>query len=322
MLFRDPPTHTRLRGLVHKAFTPRMIETLREHIEAITEDLLDRVQDAGSMDVIADLATPLPVKVIAEMLGVPLDDQETFRRWSRDLAGTLEFLPVGGHDDLYDRATQAAIEFDAYFRKLAAERRQSPQDDLLTALVQAEDGGETLTEDELVATCSLLLIAGHETTVNLIGNGTLALMRHRDQWDKLTAELPHNPGLIRSTVEELLRYDSPVQMTSRWIVEDFDFEGHKFRKGQQVAMLFGAANRDPQRFDHPNDLDVTREDNKHLAFGNGIHFCLGAPLARVEGQIGTAALARRMPDLHLTDEEPEHRDTYVLRGLKALHVRF
>jgi pimeloyl-[acyl-carrier protein] synthase len=315
MLFSDPPDHTRLRMLVHKAFTPRIIEQLREHIEAITDELLDRIQDAGEMDVIADLAVPLPVTVIAELLGVPVEDQATFRSWSRELAGTLELI-----DDpaLYERATQATLEFDAYFRALAAERRRQPREDLLTALVQAEEAGDKLTEEELVSTCILLLIAGHETTVNLIGNGTLALLRNPDQMRRLQ----QNPALIKTAIEELLRYDSPVQMTTRWVLEDLEFKGNSMKKGQQVALMLGAANRDPDRFEDPDQLDITRENNKHLAFGNGIHFCLGAPLARLEGQIAIDALRRRMPGLRLAVEAPPFRDTFVLRGLQTLPVTF
>lgn len=315
MLFSDPPDHTRLRNLVHKAFTPRMIERLREHIEAITADLLDAAAGKDEIDLIEDLAVPLPVTVIAEMLGVPLADQAMFRGWSSDLAGTLE-LAVNDRDT-YDRAAQATAEFDRYFRDLAAQRRADPQDDLLTALVEAEEAGDKLTEEELIATCILLLIAGHETTVNLIGNGTLALLRNPEQM----ALLRDDPSLIKSAVEELLRYDSPVQMTTRWVLEDLELDGNQIKKGQQVAIMFAAANRDPARFENPNELDITRENNKHLSFGSGIHFCLGAPLARLEGQIAISAIIERLPGLELATDSPHYRDTYVLRGLKSLPVR-
>lgn len=317
MLFRDPPDHRRLRGLVHQAFTPRMIERLRDHIEAITTQLLDAVQDKGEMDIINDFAIPLPVTVIAEMLGIPLEDQAMFRAWSHNLAGTLDLID---NPETMDRAAAVIGDFDAYLRDLARQRRQDPQEDLITALVEAEEAGDKLSEDELISTVSLLLIAGHETTVNLIGNGTLALMRNRNQWDKLKADL--SPEAVTTAVEELLRYDSPVQMTTRWILEDIQHGEHLLKKGQQVGIMFAAANRDPERFANPGELDITRQDNKHLAFGHGLHYCLGANLARLEAQTAFRALAQRMPDLQLATGEPTYRKTYILRGLESLHVTF
>ncbi len=316
MLFRDPPDHTRLRGLVHKAFTPRMVERLREHIEQITTDLLDAVQGHGKMDIVDDLAVPLPVTVIAEMLGVPLEDRDTFREWSNALAGTLDL--TGGETRIWDDAADAAVEFDRYFRALTEKRRADPQDDLLSALIQAEEAGDRLTEDELISTCILLLIAGHETTVNLIGNGMKALLQNADQHQKLK----DHPELMKSAIEEMLRYDSPVQMTSRWVLEDIEVDGNKFKTGHQVAVMFAAANRDPDRFDNPDQFDITRENNKHLSFGNGIHFCLGAPLARLEAQIAIDALIRRMPQMQLATDDFEYRKTYILRGLTSLPVTF
>ncbi len=316
MLFRDPPDHTRLRGLVHKAFTPRMVQNLRAHIARITDELLTAAQEKGTFDLIADFAMPLPVTVIAEMLGVPVADRDTFKAWSDDLAGTLDL--VGEDPDLWERAARANAEFDPYFRQLIADRRQDPRQDLLTALVQAEESGDTLTEDEVVATCILLLIAGHETTVNLIGNGALALLQNPEQMQKLKDD----PSLVNNAIEEFLRYDSPVQMTSRWVMEDIEHEGNVFKVGQQVGIVFASANRDAEMFANPNQLDITRENaNKHLSFGNGIHFCLGAPLARLEGQIAFNALLARFPALHLADGAPlEHRKQYILRGVRALHV--
>ncbi len=319
MLFRDPPDHTRLRGLVHKAFVPRMIERMRERVEVITNALIDKIEAESRMDLIQDYAFPLPATVIAELLGVPAEDQEKFHQWSSDLAGTLDL--TGGDPELWDRAARAALEFDAYFRVLADQRRAQPEDDLLSALVQIEDDGETLTEEELLATCIFLLIAGHETTVNLIGNGTLALLRHSQQAELLKANLD-DPEFVKNAVEELLRYDSPVQLTTRWVMEDIPYGEVTFKKGEQLAILFAAANRDPERFENPTELDITRENNKHIAFGNGIHFCLGAPLARLEGQIAIRELFRRLPNLHLTDSEPVYRKTYALRGLTALDVAF
>ena len=314
ILFKDPPDHTRLRTLVHKVFTPRTIERLRESIQAYTDKLLDEAQEAGEFDVIDGLAFPVPITVIADLLGVPASDRETFRGWSRKLAHTLELTSA---EEVYVRGSEATVEFSAYLRDLAAERRKTPREDLISALVAVEAEGDRLSEDELISMCILLLVAGHETTVNLIGNGTLALLRYPDQFARLT----NDPSLIKPAVEELLRYDSPVQMTSRFIMEDMDFNGHTFRKGQQVSTLFGAANRDPEHFTDPNSLNIAREDNHHLAFGNGIHFCLGAPLARLEGQIVLGTLARRFPNMELTTDNPPYRDTYVLRGLQHLPVR-
>lgn len=315
MLLKDPPDHTRLRTLVHKAFTPRMIERLRERAQFITDDLIDKAQAQGGMDLINEFALLLPVTVIAEMLGVPPGDYAMLHDWSTGLAHTLE---LGQSEDTVLRGTQATIEFSAYIREMIAERRKNPQDDLISALVAAEAEGDKLSELEMVSMCTLLLFAGHETTVNLIGNGTLALLRHPDQWEKLKA----NPALVKTATEELLRYDSPVQMTSRWVMEDCEFAGVQLQKGQQVSTMLGAANRDPARFANPNELDITREANPHLAFGSGIHFCLGAPLARMEGQIAFATLARRLPNLKLVDENPPYRKTFVLRGLAELPVTF
>src|SRR5260221_5524887 len=314
MLLRDAPTDTRLRALVHKAFTPRMIERLRLHIEEITTDLLNAAQDKGQMDVIADLALPLPVTVIAELVGIPPEDRTVFRRWSNDLAFTLELT-----DDpaVYDQGAVATVEFTAYIKGLIAERRAHPQEDLLSALVAAEEGGDKLNEAELIATVSLLLVAGHETTVNLIGNGVLALLHHPDQFTTLKAA----PSLARNAVEEMLRYDSPVQLTSRAVLEDMPLGDYVVKRGQQVATLLGAANRDPNQFADPNTFDITRVGaDKHIGFGNGIHFCLGAPLARLEGTIAISMLVQRFPDLELAVDTPKYRPTYVLRGLESLPV--
>jgi pimeloyl-[acyl-carrier protein] synthase len=314
ILLKDPPDHTRLRTLVHKAFTPRVIERLRESIQTLTDSLLDEAQEAGEMDIIEDLAFPVPVSVIADLLGVPTSDHKAFRRWSRAIAHTLE---LNTSEAMYVHASQATIEFSAYLHDLVAERRRAPREDMISALVAVEAEGDRLSEDEMIAMCILLLFAGHETTTNLIGNGMLALLRHPDQWRLLQQD----PALPKTAVEELLRYDSPVQFTSRWVMEDIDYKGHLFRKGQQVATLLGAANRDPEQFANPNNLNITREDNHHLAFGNGIHFCLGAPLARLEGQIVIGTLARRFPNMQLVTDSPPYRDTFVLRGLQHLPVR-
>jgi cytochrome P450 len=314
-LLKDPPDHTRLRNLVFKAFTPRMVEQLRNTIQAITDRLLDEVQEKGELDLMAALAYPLPVTVIAEMLGIPRDDQDQFHDWSNALARSLDLT-----DDtaVYDEASQAAADFTDYLADLAEQRRRQPQNDLLSALVAVEDEGEHLTANELYATSSLLFVAGHETTINLIGNGMLALLRHPDQ----LALLRENSGLMKTAVEELLRYDSPVQMTSRMALADIEYKEHTFKRGMQVAFLLGAANHDPERFEKPSQLDITRQKNQHLSFGGGIHYCLGAPLARLEGEIALTTLLRRMPNLQLATEAPEHGDNYLLRGLKSLPLTF
>ncbi len=316
-LFMDPPDHTRLRGLVSKAFTPRVIEGLRPRIEQIVGDIIDSLRNAREMDVIADLAYPLPVTVISEMLGVPAEDHETFSAWSKELARSLDpdfVLPP----EVLERRQKASEEFVEYFKALIEKRRASPRDDLVSALIAAEDEGNKLTADELLATCVLLLIAGHETTVNLIGNGMLALLRHPDQ----LAKLRDDPSLIRTAVEELLRFDPPVQLTGRTALEDIDLGHVTIEKGGTALLLLGGANRDPAQFADPERLDITREDNRHLAFGMGIHFCLGAPLARVEGQIAIGALVQRMKQPELVRDEPEYKENVTLRGLAALPVRY
>jgi pimeloyl-[acyl-carrier protein] synthase len=317
MLFQDPPDHTRLRTLVNKGFTPRVIEGMRSHIQQVVDGLLDQVKAAGRMDVVADLAYPLPVIVICEMVGVPAEDREKFRDWSYAIARSLDAIAVP-NEELARRANEAQDALTAYFARLIEERRRAPRPDLLSALIAAEEAGDRLTTQELFATGILLFIAGHETTVNLIGNGTLALLRNPDQMQRLRAE----PGLIASAVEELLRFDSPVQRTGRLLYEDVTIDGKTIPKGSIAVALIGAANRDPAHFPDPDRLDITRSDNRHLAFGWGIHFCLGAPLARLEGQIAFSTLLRRFPRLALAADQVEYRETSTLRGLRALPVTF
>jgi len=318
MLFRDPPDHTRLRALVSKAFTPRMIETMRDHIQEIVDRLLDRVQDTGRMDVMEDLAYPLPVTVICEMLGVPVTDHASIRGWSADIARSLDAIGLPSDQAIVERGRTSRRALAGYFRRLVPERRARPQQDLLSGLIAAEEQGDKLSQDEVIAMCLLLFIAGHETTVNLIGNGTLALLRHPDQMRKLQAD----PALIGNAVEELLRYDSPVQRTARITSIDAEVGGQPMPKGTMVITALGAANRDPAQFPDPDVLDVTRKDPRHISFGFGIHFCLGAPLARVEGQLALGTLLRRMPKLALAESNPEWRESSVLRGLKRLNVTF
>lgn len=315
MLMKDPPDHTRLRTIVTKAFTPRVAEGMRSRIQAIVDGLLDKVHAAGQLDLIADFAYPLPTMVICEMMGVPVADQEEFKTWTRDLARSLDPIVT---TEIIEAANQATVSFSAYFRALIAKRRQNLQNDLLSGLIAAEEQGDRLNEEELVATAILLLGAGHETTMNLIGNGTLALLQNPEQLSRLQAD----PTLMQSAVEEFLRYDGSVQMTARTALVDVEIGGKTIPKGQQAIILLGAANRDPEVFPDPDRLDITRKDNKHIVFSYGIHHCLGAPLARVEAHVAFATLLRRMPNLRLATNDLEWRETVTLRGLKALPVAF
>jgi len=318
MLDRDPPDHTRLRGLVSKAFTPKMVERLRSEVQAIVDGLLDAVEGAGTMDLIEQFAYPLPVTVICQMLGVPVKDRERFKQWGLDIARGLDAIMLPPDSEVARRSVASRQALTAYFRELIAERRATPRADVLSDLIAAEEAGDRLSEPELLATCMLLLIAGHETTVNLIGNGTLALLRHPDQLRLLR----ERPGLIGTAVEELLRFDGPVQRTARIPSEDITIDGRTIPKGELVMPFIGAADRDPAQFPEPDRLDITRTDNRHVAFGLGIHFCLGAPLARVEGQIAINTLLRRMPRLALATERPVFRQSLTLRGLESLEVSF
>ena len=318
MLDRDPPDHTRLRGLVSKAFTPRALERLRPEIQQIVDGLLDEARDRGSMDLIEEFAYPLPVRVICEMLGVPVKDHERFKGWGLDIARGLDAIMLPPDSPVGQRSVSGRRALAEYFRELIAERRAAPRDDMLSALIAAEEAGDKLSEEELLATCILLLVAGHETTVNLIGNGTLALLRHPAELQKLR----DNPGLIGSAVEELLRFDGPVQRTARIPSEDITIGGQTIGKGEMVMPFLGAADRDPTQFPDPDRLDITRPDNRHIAFGMGIHFCLGAPLARMEGQIAINTLLARLPRLTLATDQPRFRQSLTLRGLEALPVSF
>jgi cytochrome P450 len=316
-LFLDPPDHTRLRGLVNKAFTPRTTERLRPRVVEIVDELLDGVEKKGSLEVIEDLAYPLPVRVICELMGVPAEDHETFRGWSRDLARGLDPQELMPAEEIERR--QATIDqFTEYFTALIEKHRKDPRDDLLSALIAAEEAGDKLSPEELLSTCILLLVAGHETTVNLIGNGTLALLRNPDQLERLRDE----PSLAKSAVEEVLRYDPPVQFTGRIALEDMEVGGATLRKGQQSVLLLAAANRDPAAFPDPDRFDITRENNHHLAFSFGAHYCVGAPLARLEGEIALGALVRRFDKLSLRIDQPPYKENIVLRGLSELPVGF
>jgi cytochrome P450 len=317
MLFMDPPDHSRLRGLVSKAFTPKMVERLRSRVQQIVDERLDAVESRGDgrMDVVTELAYPLPVVIICELLGVPPEDHATFSSWSSELAASIDPDPLITPEQQV-RINAAGDAFLQYFSDLIERRRRSLRDDLLSALIEAEEGGDRLSEEELLGTALFLLIAGHETTVNLIGNGTLALLRHRDQLERLRDD----PELDRHAVEELLRFDSPVQLTQRITLDDYQVGDITIPKGQNLIPLLGAANRDPDEFAEPDTLDLGRENaNRHVAFGGGHHFCLGAALARLEGAVAIGTLVRRFPNIELAGE-PERRTTFTLRGLEHLPV--
>ncbi len=316
MLRLDPPDHTRLRSLVTRAFTPRAVESLRPRVEAIVQELLDEVAARGSMDVIEDLAYPLPVIVIAELLGIPTEDRAQFKEWSSAIAAQLGF----SNDYAQARKAQfAGRELRRYLEGVAEERRREPREDLLSALLAAEQEGDKLTADEVYATTELLLIAGNETTTNLIGNGLLALLRRPEQLQALREDC----ALMPEGVEELLRFDSPVQATSRIAIEDMDFQGTAIKKGMQAMLFLGGANHDPAQFERPDELDVSRKDVRHLAFGHGIHFCLGAPLARLEAPIALNVMIQRFPSLRLSaSAKPKWGNNFILHGLKSLPVQF
>jgi hypothetical protein len=315
MLLKDPPDHTRLRGLVNKAFTPRVVEGLRGRAETIVGELLDAVQPAGRMDVMRDLATPLPVVVIAELLGIDAVDRERFKHWSDEIAVVLDgSVRTAG----LPAAARSCAELSEYLRGEIAARRRAPREDLLSRLLAAHDHEDALSEDELIATCVLILLAGHETTTNLIGNGMLALSRHPEECERLCRD----PRLVRSAVEEMLRFDSPVQMTSRMPVVPVQLGGVTLEAGVEVNLSLAAANRDSGQFEDPERFDVARAPNRHLAFGLGAHFCLGAPLARLEAQAAFEAIVRRIPRWKLEGEGIQRRPGIVLRGLASLPIAF
>jgi cytochrome P450 len=315
MLMRDPPDHTRLRGLVSKAFTARRIEALREQIQDLTDRLLDKVIQARRMDAIRALAFPLPMLVICELMGIPEGDRAGFVAQSR-IGGAL-LNPTPPTRGELDAANAGSERSAAYFEALFEERRRTPQDDLITLLVQAEEAGDRLSSAELLANVNLLFVAGHETTANLIGNGILALMRHRDQWTMLRDDA----SLIPNAIEEMLRYESPVQVAGRIVGETLTLGGVELPAGDIVVSLIGAANRDRAVFEDPDRFDITRKDLKPLSFGGGIHFCLGAQLARIEAAVVFGTLVRRLPSLRLAEPfSPKWRTSFTLRGLTELPV--
>jgi cytochrome P450 len=332
LLNLDGKDHARIRGLVNRAFTPRRVAALRPRIEAIVDELLGAASQRGEFELVRDLAHPLPVIVIAELLGVPAADRERFRGWSNGVVQIID--PLSAERGLA-RAREAAAELATYFRDMLALRRAEPRDDLLSAMLAAEtapaqsapraeslvasddDGGRVLSEGDLLSLATLLLAAGHETTTNLIGNAVLALLRFPEQAERLRAE----PQLVPNAVEEFLRFDSPVQFTDRVALEDVELGGQRIRRGRPVGLLLAAANHDPAQFAAPHRLDVGRADNRHLAFGAGPHFCLGAPLARLEAEIALGALLRRFPKLHGDPSAVRYRSSVLLRGPLALPLR-
>jgi cytochrome P450 len=314
LIFMDPPEHTRLRKLLNKGFSPAAIEGLRPQVEDIVNRMLEPLQQGSEVELMQEFANPLPVRIILEMLGISQDLHHEFVDWSRAIA-----LFRGSPDrtvDLARGAQDALIQLTDFFRVTVAERRRNKGNDLISLLIDIEEDGEALTEEELYAQCIALLFAGHETTRNLIGNGMYTLLRHPEE----TAELRENPEIIRSAVEELLRFESPVQFTARVLKEDIEVCGQRIPKGWSILCMLGAANRDPKQFKEPNQLNLKRLNNQHLAFSAGPHFCIGSQLARLEGQIAIQNLVRRFPKMKLTGPRPEWAPTFGLRGLNSLSV--
>jgi cytochrome P450 len=310
VLNSDAPVHTRLRGIVSRAFTPRVVEGLGAHIEDVTASLLDAMPGGAAFDLVESFTQPLPVIVIAELLGVPPEDRPLFRKWSQHIAATTNLFPT---PDVIARVRGSMAELIDYLTRFIEDRRRQPREDLITALVQAESEGSRLSRDELLAFCTVLLVAGHETTTHLIGNGLLALLEKPEQFRTLQA----GPPAIPAAVEEMLRYDSPVQALIRVATRDVEVSGTTIEKGAVLLVLIGAANRDPARFPDPDAFDIQREDTVHLSFGLGPHFCLGAPLARLEARIAFEALLRHFSALRI-DGKPVRGGTFVLRGLRHL----
>jgi pimeloyl-[acyl-carrier protein] synthase len=318
MINNDAPRHTRLRGLVSKAFTPRAVEAMTDWTQKRIDELLDGVQRKGRMEFIDEFAYPLPVTVIAGLMGVPLADLAQFRKWSDDSSVLVGGGPAVVSQQALSQAMASTVEMRAYFQQIIAERRAKPQNDLFTAMIQAEEAGERLNEQELLANLGLMLIAGHETTTNLLGNGLLALLQHPDQFQKLKGD----PSLVDSAVEEMLRYHGSVQFIQRVAREDVQIGGKTLQKGQHVFLCVAAAAHDPVHFPDPERFDITRQENKHVTFGAGPHFCLGAPLARLESRLAFATLVRRLPNLRLEGGPLKFRNNFNLRGLEKLPVVF
>ncbi|MEV5143503.1 cytochrome P450 [Streptomyces sp. NPDC052727] len=312
MLDLEPPDHTRIRRLVSKAFTPRTVERLRPYVDGLANDLVAALAGNGGGDLLTDVAEPLPVAVIAEMLGIPEGDRGQLRPWSADICGMYELNPS---EETAARAVRASVEFSDCLRELIAARREDPGEDLISGLIAAHDEGDRLTEQEMISTAVLLLNAGHEATVNATVNGWWALFRNPDQLAALRAD----HSLIPSAVEELMRYDTPLQLFERWVLDDIEIDGTTIPRGSEIAMLFGSANHDPAVFTDPARLDLTREDNPHISFSAGIHYCIGAPLARMELAASMTALLTQAPTLTLA-KDPNRKPNFVIRGLEGLSV--
>ena len=314
MLDLEPPDHTRIRRLVSKAFTPRTVSQLKPYVDRLASELVAELVAEGGGDLLSSVAEPLPVAVIAEMLGIPAADRAPLRPWSADICGMYELNPS---QETAERAVRASLEFSSYLRDLIAHRRENPGTDLISGLIAAYEDGERLTEQEMISTCVLLLNAGHEATVNATTNGWYALFRNPDQLAALRAD-PH--GLLPTAVEELMRYDTPLQLFERWVLDDIEIDGVRIERGAELALLFGSANHDPAVFPHPDRLDLARQDNPHISFSAGIHYCIGAPLARIELTASLRALLTQAPQLHLA-KSPERRPNFVMRGLTELPVK-
>ncbi|MFF7447382.1 MULTISPECIES: cytochrome P450 [unclassified Streptomyces] len=312
MLDLEPPDHTRIRRLVSKAFTPRTVEQLKPYVARLAGELVDGLVHRGGGDLLTEVAEPLPVAVIAEMLGIPEADRAPLRPWSADICGMYELNPP---EEVAARAVKASVEFSGYLRELIAERRRNPGDDLVSGLIAAHDEDDRLTEQEMISTCVLLLNAGHEATVNATVNGWYALFRNPGQLAALRADR----SLVPAAIEELMRYDTPLQLFERWVLDDIEIDGTTVPRGAEIAMLFGSANHDPTVFAHPERLDLARKENPHISFSAGIHYCIGAPLARIELAASMTALLDRAPTLALA-KEPERKPNFVIRGLEGLDV--
>jgi cytochrome P450 len=316
MLFLDPPAHTRLRSLAATVFSPRRVKVLEEHIRSIANDLIDKVLKKGTMEVMSEIAEPLPAIVTAELLGVPVADHNQLKDWSKDFA---EMLGNYQHNpNRIPSVLKSTDEMTKYFKARIAEQKEEPQEGLLSSLLTAEINGDRLTEEEVIANTIVTMVGGQETTTNLIGNGMLTLLRNPGEKERLMADY----SLIPSAVEELLRYESPSQQTGRIAPDDVVIGGQEIKKGQAVIAVMASGNRDAERFPEPDKLDITRTDNRHLAFGWAAHFCFGAPLARLEGQIMLETMLRRLPQLELESEDLTWRENLGLRGLNSLQVSF
>lgn len=315
MVLRDPPTHTRLRQLVHRVFTPRSVTQLAPHIAAITDTLINNAEARGEMDLIADFAFPLAVITVSQLLGIPPEDRQQFIPWTKALAAVIEFKQG---DDVHDAGDRAISELNDYLRAIIAKRKKHPQNDLITALIHSDHDEQPITEAELLGEITQLLFGGNDPVAHLFGNGLLALFRHPAQFEAWR----NNPDLAETAVDELMRYDSSVQMTFRYALEDVSFGGKSMKTGDTVALVLGSANRDISQFPDAETLDLTRTPNRHMSLGVGIHYCMGAALARSEGQIAFNRLFERLPELTLATDEIQWNDTVAVRGLKRLQVTF